>query len=78
MEICEIITVFKHNQVNGLSQVIDHTFMMKSLSPEHFRRLQELNQQEETETKSKSYSHYGKKIEKCLLCVALQIFLFPS
>ena len=48
------------------------------ISPEHFRKLQELNQQEETETKSKSYSHYGKKIEKCLLCIALQILLFPS
>ena len=46
MEICEIMTVFKHNQVNGLSQVIDHTFMMKILSPEHFIKLQELNQQE--------------------------------
>ena len=26
------MTVFKHNQVNGLSQVIDHTFMMISLA----------------------------------------------
>ena len=59
------MTVFKHNQVNGLSQVIDHTFMMKSLSPEHFRKLQELNQQEDIEKKSKSYSHLGRKIIMC-------------
>ena len=51
--------------------------MMKSLSPERFRKLQE-HQQKETEKRANPIPIMAKNVEKCLLCVALQIFLLPS